>query len=334
MSKVTQKDILKDRLDQEGVQILTQVAVHPPQTLPTGDPVGVRGQYQGSSGIVYDPLTGEDKPIAVVSQNGKVVAETAFNDRVFFPTYTITEVYEDMDGNSLGENTTRVLKHQPPILYGQPGPVEGYICVGYKIGEEELVEGSPAGLEIVGDIMLTIVYAANVTVTEDYELANGTTVLASTSTVIPGAITLDTYSKVHPEIPGYVYSGYKVGAGDLVPSADPTEVIIVEDTTVTFIYVAVTDVTTDAYETQATDDTVTLTLTGGTFKEGNIVAADFEFGGTNAEAMALGTFTRTSDTVVTITDLTLAASVDNTITVLAETQATQASSAAAVASKA
>jgi hypothetical protein len=257
MSKVTQKDILKDRLDQEGVQILTQVAVHPPQTSPTGDPVGVRGQYQSSSGIVYDPLTGEDKPIAVVSQNGKVVAETAYFDRVFYQSFTVVESYLDENDVEIGTETTQVLREQAPVLY----------------------------------------------------------------------------SKIPPIIPGYVYVGYRVGEEDLVAGV-PTDVVIEEDTEIVFEYDILTDVTSPAFVTEASNDVLTITLTGGTFKTGAIVAADFEFTGTNADAIAAGTFTRTSDTVVTVTELTLEAASDDVVVVKAETQATQATSVAVVASTA
>jgi hypothetical protein len=73
---------------------------------------------------------------------------------------------------------------------------------------------------------------------------------------------------------------------------------------------------------------VTITLTGGTFKAGEIVADDFTFGGTDASAIAAGTFVRTSDTVVTITIATGNVGVNNTVLVKAATQATQASAVA------
>src|SRR5450756_1267299 len=95
---------------------------------------------------------------------------------------------------------------------------------------------------------------------------------------------------------------------------------------------AITDVTSLAFTTTAANNTVTVTLTGGTFKAGAIVAADFTFAGTDAGPIAAGIFTRTSDTVVTITDLTLAGGANNTVLVKAATQATQATSVAAVAS--
>ncbi|MEO5974419.1 MAG: hypothetical protein ABIQ38_04350, partial [Ilumatobacteraceae bacterium] len=63
------------------------------------------------------------------------------------------------------------------------------------------------------------------------------------------------------------------------------------------------DVTSSAYTLIAANNTVTVTLTGGTFKAGSIVAGDFTFAGTDATALAAGIFVRTSDTVVTITGL-------------------------------
>src|SRR5450756_1288582 len=65
---------------------------------------------------------------------------------------------------------------------------------------------------------------------------------------------------------------------------------------------AITDVTSLAFTTTAANNTVTVTLTGGTFKTGTIAAADFTFAGTDAVALGAGTsFVRTSDTVVTFT---------------------------------
>ncbi|HZL83540.1 MAG TPA: hypothetical protein VFB98_08720 [Candidatus Deferrimicrobium sp.] len=93
-----------------------------------------------------------------------------------------------------------------------------------------------------------------------------------------------------------------------------------------------TDVTSPAFTTTAANNTVTVTLTGGTFAAGPFTVTDFTFAGTDATALAAGTFTRTSDAVVTITGLTLAGGTDNTVTVLAATQATQAASVAGEAS--
>jgi len=81
-----------------------------------------------------------------------------------------------------------------------------------------------------------------------------------------------------------------------------------------------------AFETKATDQKLTITLTGGTFKAGPIEAADFDFAGTNAFyllALPASHFTRTSDTVVTITGLNLGAATNNTVTVKVSTFATQ-----------
>ena len=84
-------------------------------------------------------------------------------------------------------------------------------------------------------------------------------------------------------------------------------------------------VTSDEFVTTIGDDTVTITLTGGTFKAGEIAASDFTLTGTDAAVLAAGTFTRSSDTVVTITGLgVLAGGDDNTVTVKAATMATQA----------
>jgi len=91
-------------------------------------------------------------------------------------------------------------------------------------------------------------------------------------------------------------------------------------------------VTSLPFTTISTNNTVVITLTGGTFKAGTITAADFTFAGDNKVTLEGGTFTRTSDTVVTITGLTLVTATNNTVHVKAATMATKASSVTAVAS--
>ncbi len=88
------------------------------------------------------------------------------------------------------------------------------------------------------------------------------------------------------------------------------------------------DVTSAAFTMGAADNAATITLTGGTFKTGTIAAADFTFGGTDAVALAAGTFTRTSNTVVSITGLSNLSGADNTVLVLATTMANGAASVA------
>jgi hypothetical protein len=95
---------------------------------------------------------------------------------------------------------------------------------------------------------------------------------------------------------------------------------------------SITPVTSSVFTTTGSHNTVTITLTGGTFKTGTITEADFTFAGDNAVALASGNFTRTSNTVVTITGLSLLAATNNTVTVKAATQATQASTVTAAAS--
>lgn len=100
----------------------------------------------------------------------------------------------------------------------------------------------------------------------------------------------------------------------------------VQATSVAAVASTRTAVTSPAYNTASTHNKITITLTGGTFKAGPIVAADFEFAGANAAALAAGTFSRVSDTVVTVTVAApLAAATNNTVTVKAVTMATQAS---------
>ena len=78
-----------------------------------------------------------------------------------------------------------------------------------------------------------------------------------------------------------------------------------------------------AFASAEGDDTVTITLNGiGTFMPRTITAADFMFFGNNAAKLAAGTFTRTSDSVVTITGLNLSAYAYNQVAVKASAQAT------------
>jgi len=94
----------------------------------------------------------------------------------------------------------------------------------------------------------------------------------------------------------------------------------------------IADVTSPAYTLVGANNTVTVTLTGGTFKAGAIAATDFTFAGTDAAALAAGTFVRTSDTVVTITIAAGCTGADNTVLVKAATQAKQATSVLAAGS--
>lgn len=97
--------------------------------------------------------------------------------------------------------------------------------------------------------------------------------------------------------------------------------------------VTLTAVTSPAFTIGAVGNTtVTITLTGGVYKAGTIVAGDFTFTGTNNALYAAGTFTRTSDTVVTITLVApgVAASANDVAVVKVGTLATQAASVAGV----
>lgn len=79
------------------------------------------------------------------------------------------------------------------------------------------------------------------------------------------------------------------------------------------------------------NNTVTVTLTGGTFAD-DVALTDLSFAGTDAAALAAGTLVRTSDTVVTITIATGNTGVNNVVTVSGAAQDLQAASVAAVAS--
>jgi len=92
---------------------------------------------------------------------------------------------------------------------------------------------------------------------------------------------------------------------------------------------AVGDVTSPVFAMGAADNVATITLAGGTFKAGEIVKTDFTFTGTNAEALAAGTFAHTSATVVTISGLSNLAGVNNTVLVKAATMIMGATSVTA-----
>ncbi len=80
-----------------------------------------------------------------------------------------------------------------------------------------------------------------------------------------------------------------------------------------------------------TNTTLTITLVNGTFKS-TIAASDFIFTGTDSTTLANGTFSRASDTEVTITFSAGLTGSDNFVVVPGSTQATQATSVTAVAS--
>lgn len=80
----------------------------------------------------------------------------------------------------------------------------------------------------------------------------------------------------------------------------------------------------------AGDTMITLTLTGGSFRPGTFSADDFIFTGTNQSAFSGAVFTRASDTVMTITGLSLSAATDDVITVPTATATGSVTAAAGV----
>lgn len=159
MGDVNQKDILRNRLKGQGVNILVQEPVYPPKELPTGDLEGERQKFQGESGTVYDPLTGEDNNVALEFLNGKVIAESAHADRIFFNSYKVTEHFVDDQGVDIENSVVTVLKEAAPIQYkGSHKIISEYSYLGYMIGED-LIEGDPTGMELHGDVVITYVYA-------------------------------------------------------------------------------------------------------------------------------------------------------------------------------
>ena len=126
-----------------------------------------------------------------------------------------------------------------------------------------------------------------------------------------------------------------VGTGSTVITASKAATATHAATTATYtVNVGAVAKTSPDFTLIAANNTVTITLTGGTFKADPIGAGDFTFAGTDAVALAAGTFTRVNDTTVTITNITGLSGTDNAVTVKDATFATQAatSSVAAVAS--
>lgn len=76
-------------------------------------------------------------------------------------------------------------------------------------------------------------------------------------------------------------------------------------------------------------NTLVITMTGGTFAS-TITKDNFTFAGGDAALIRAGTFTRTSSTVVTVTNIVSGLAADNTVSVLASAQATQGTSAVGV----
>jgi uncharacterized repeat protein (TIGR02543 family) len=188
-------------------------------------------------------------------------------------------------------------------------------------------------VSITADQTLYAQWTANTyTVTFDGN-TGGTPSLGSKSVTYASTYgTLATVTKT-----GYTFAGWftATSGGTLVTAG--TTVSITADQTLYAQWTVITNVTSLSFATSSDNNTVTITLAGGTFKTGAIVATDFTFAGYDAVALGAGTFTRTSDTVVTITNLTGLDSYYHewdTVTVLAATQATQASSVAGAASTA
>src|SRR5450756_2338209 len=199
-------------------------------------------------------------------------------------------------------------------------------ATGYDTVNGSAVVNS-AAVDVPVTMTATPTYAVTFTVADaTYAKIDGASIaIVSQDTIatdVYGEATINLANGTHPY--AVTATGYDTVKGSAVVNSEALPVSV----TMT----AITDVTSLAFTTTAANNTVTVTLTGGTFKAGAIVAADFTFAGTDAGPIAAGIFTRTSDTVVTITDLTLAGGANNTVLVKAATQATQATSVAAVAS--
>jgi len=89
----------------------------------------------------------------------------------------------------------------------------------------------------------------------------------------------------------------------------------------------ITSVVSGSMLTTVGANTIVITLSGGTFASA-ITNASFNFAGPDAALINAGTFTRTSSTVVTVTNVTACLGSTNVVTVLPAGQATQATSVA------
>jgi len=131
----------------------------------------------------------------------------------------------------------------------------------------------------------------------------------------------------------YAALGYTNSNIVSVPTAtmatQASSVAVVPSTQVIF-----STVVTPTIATAVGNTTLTLTLTDGTFRAGNVFNTDFGIAGTDAARFTIGngaTYTRTSATVVTITTLTAITAVnDLAFTVRPYAQATQATAVAGV----
>ncbi|AKA70881.1 beta strand repeat-containing protein [Clostridium scatologenes] len=175
---------------------------------------------------------------------------------------------------------------------------------------------------IGGDISATSNEAGTLYLVPKSTYANKAALDAVTTNKVTAAATAATAATLSTtSIAAGTYQVYAVDAAGNVSTASA-------DITVN---APITNVTSSPFTLVASNTTVTITLTGGTFKTGSFANTDFTFAGTDATALAAGTFTRVNDTTVTITGLTGLTGTDNTVTVKAATQATQATSVAAVA---
>jgi predicted RecA/RadA family phage recombinase len=150
---------------------------------------------------------------------------------------------------------------------------------------------------------------------------------ASTFDTVEGVVYWDDENKEFTDVK--VAGLYEVGF--LLAAKDSNDLIRFQMYNTVRSVVATSDILLDPLTLLTANNTVTITLTAGTYTE-DVSITDFVFTGTDAAALLAGTLVRTSDTVVTITIATGNTGTDNLITVTGEAQATQSTSAAAVAS--
>jgi uncharacterized repeat protein (TIGR02543 family) len=233
---------------------------------------------------------------------------------------TFTATFKDWNGTVLGTST---VNYNTAATAPSNPTRTGYTFASWDV----------PFTNIVANMIVTATYTINqYTVTFD---SRGGTTPSPTSTSVTYGSTYGTLPTVTST--GYTFAGWFTAATDGTLVTAGTTVSITADQTLYAQWTVITNVTSLSFATSSDNNTVTITLAGGTFKTGAIVATDFTFAGYDAVALGAGTFTRTSDTVVTITNLTGLDSYYHewdTVTVLAATQATQASSVAGAASTA
>jgi len=194
-----------------------------------------------------------------------------------------------------------------------------------------LLQGAFTVLEgkICGVVDLDSLSAASISLTVDDKLEILTTNINASATF--GAFG----DKVYFDDTALEFTDIPVGGlrevGFIITPKDGNDLIRFQMYNVVKSTVASSAVVASAMTLLTGNNTVTVTLTGGTFTS-DVALTDLSFAGDDAAALAAGTMVRTSDTVVTITIATGNTGTNNVVTVSSAAQDLQAASVAAVAS--